>query len=365
MKVLLLAENLQKKLSFSNKAISSRNQLPILSHVLLETKGDTLVLSTTDLEIGIEIAIPCEVQEQGATTVPARLFLELVNSLPQEKISLETKEGVLEVRSKKTKSVLQTSPRDEFPLLYEEKGEKVAVFTKGNLKSVFSKILFAASIENSRPALSGVYFKRQKEFFTVVATDGYRLSLDEVMSQTEEQSFENLLLPARILREAIAIFENEDTILYLSQKNNQVIFEQDGTLLIGRTIEAEFPNYEKVIPTDSASVEQVDRESLLRAVKACAIFAREGANIITLSLRKNALIVSSKSPSLGENTVEVDATLTGEENDIAFNARYLLEALTVLPENDLSFSMTGPLNPGVFRIGGNSHFLHLIMPIRT
>jgi len=364
MKVILLAENLQKKLSFSNKAISSKNQLPILSHVLLETKGEMLVLSSTDLEIGIEITIPCEIIEIGSVAVPARLFLEIANSLPQEKITLETIDGKLEISSKKTRTVLQSSSKEEFPLLYENKGGKVASFSNGSLRKTFGRILFAASVESTRPALSGVLLKRQGEQFVVVATDGYRLSLDMVPAEGKDEPFESILFPARFLREAIAIFENNDVSLFLSKENNQIIFEQNDTLLIGRTIEAEFPNYEKVIPTDTASKVLVDREALLRAVKACAIFAREAANIITFSLKNDAITVSSKSPSLGENTVEVEAKLTGEENEIAFNARYLLEALSIFQENDISFSMTGPLNPGVFRIEGNDQYLHLIMPIR-
>lgn len=364
MKVTILAESLQKKVSFANKAISTRNQLPILSHVLLEAKEDKLLISSTDLEIGIETHLPATIEEEGATTVPARLFLELVNSLPNDKILLETKEGSLEITSKKTKTVLQTTPKDEFPLLYEEKGEKVAVFSKGNMKTTFSRILFAASSESTRPALSGVLFQKSEKKFVVVATDGYRLSLDEVLEQGDK-SFEKLLIPARILREAISIFEDEDTDLFLSDKNNQIVFQQGDTLLVGRTIDAQFPVYEKVIPTDSASVIVFDKEELLKAVKICAIFAREAANIITLSLYREKVVVSAKSPSLGENTVDVEASLTGEENQIAFNARYLLEALSNISDQELSFSMTGPLNPGVFRVQGNDHFLHLIMPIRT
>lgn len=364
MKVTVLSENLQKKLSFANKAISPRNQLQILSHVLLETRGENLIISSTDLEIGIEVSIPAQIEEEGAVAVPARLFLELVAALPQDKILLNSKDGSLEIVSKKTKTVLQTTSKDEFPLLYEEKGQKVAVFSKGDMKTTFGRILFAASSETSRPALSGVLFQKSEKKFIVVATDGYRLSFDEIPEQGKE-SFEKLLIPARILREAIGVFEDDETNLYLSPKSNQIIFEQKDTLLIGRTIDAAFPDYEKVIPTDSASIALIDREELLKAVKICAIFAREAANIITFSLFKDKIVVSAKSPSLGENTVDVEARLTGEENQIAFNARYLLEALSNLQDPEISFSMTGPLNPGVFRIAGNDHFLHLIMPIRT
>ena len=364
-----MAENLQKKLSFANKAISTRNQLPILSHVLLEARDEKLIISSTDLEIGIEISLPAEIEEEGATTVPARLFLELVTSLPQDKIILQTRDGSLDIVSKKTKTVLQTTPKDEFPLLYEEKGEKVAIFSEGDMKNIFSRLLFAASSDSARPALSGVLFQKSPasegvEKFVIVATDGYRLSYDEITKEGK-QSFDKLIIPARILREATAVFENNQIDLYLSSKNNQILFEQDGTILVGRVIDAAFPNYEKVIPTDSASVAVFDREELLKAVKTCAIFAREAANIITLSLYREKIVVSAKSPSLGENTVDVEAKITGEENQIAFNARYLSDALSNIQETELSFSMTGPLNSGVFHIVGNSHFLHLIMPVRT
>ncbi len=364
MRVTLLSENLQKKLTLANRAISSRNQLPILSCVLLEAKEGQLTICGTDLEIGIETTVAAEVEETGAVAVPAKLFLELISSLPQDKISLRTEGTTLEVISKKTKTILQTSPQDEFPQLYEEKGNKVAQLTKGGIKATFGKILFAASNESTRPALSGVLFKKQENTFVVVATDGYRLSLDVLQNQGEGV-FEKLLVPARLLREAVSVFEDKDVILYLSKKNNQLLFEQEGTLLVGRAIDAEFPSYEKIIPTDTASEIRVDREELLKAVKICAIFAREAANIITLSLQKDAVIVKAQSASLGENTVEVGATLQGEENQIAFNARYLLDVLTNIVDNDIAFSMTGPLNPGVFRIQGNPNFLHLIMPIRT
>lgn len=364
MKVTILSESLQKQLSVVNKAISSKTQLQILSHVLLEAKHDLLVISGTDLEIGIEVSSPAQVEEEGATTVPAKLFLELINSLAQDKITLETTDGALVVKSKKTKTILQTTPKDEFPLLFEEKGEKTLEFAKGTMKHLFGRIIFATSTETTRPALSGVLLQEENGKTTIVATDGYRMSLDEIETKDKE-ILSKLIIPSRILREATNLSEEADVKLYISQKTNQILFEGEHTIIVGRMIEAEFPNYKKVIPTDEATVVSIDREELLRAVKTCAIFAREAANIITLSLTKDGTIVAAKTPSLGENTVVVESVLKGEENEIAFNARYLLEALSNVTDNELSFSMTGPLNPGVFRVVGNTHFLHLIMPIRT
>lgn len=365
MKLTILAENLQKKLTLATHAISSRSQLPILSHVLLETKDGNLCISATDLEIGIEVKIPAEIEEQGSITVPAKLFSELVGTLPQDKITLETKEGTLEIKGKRVHSVLQTTPSDEFPNLYEEFGQELVVFQKGELKSVFGKIVFAASVEATRPALAGVLIRSLPEGFVVVATDGYRLSLDHFSVPNSTNTSSSIIVPAKVIKEAMGLREEEPTTLHISSHNNQVAFVQKDAILIGRIIEAEFPNYQKIIPTDAATKVTFDKEEMLKAVKACSIFARETANIIKLSIHKENIIVSAKTPSLGENTVEVESRLDGEENDIAFNARYILDCLSNMPDGEITFEMTGPLNAGVFKVPSNPQFLHLIMPIRT
>ncbi|MGH7245672.1 MAG: DNA polymerase III subunit beta [Candidatus Levyibacteriota bacterium] len=366
MKLSLLSEGLQKKLSFANHAISSRNQLPILSHFLLEAKDGKLKIAATDLEIGIETFVPASIEEEGGVTIPAKLFLELINAISQEKISLQTKDGGLEVVSKKTKSLIQTSPKEEFPTLIEEKGQKELVMQGKEFKKYFSKVVFAASIESTRPALSGVLVKRQGSVVALVATDGYRLSFEKMQGTEDAKEHElSLLIPVKVLREALSLSDEQEIVLYSSKKKNQIVFEQEDISIVGRLIEAEFPQYEKIIPTDFSTKITFDREEMLKAVKTCAIFARETANIVTLSLQKEKITLSAKTASLGENTDEVEAKLTGEENDIAFNVRYLIEFLSNVQEEEVLFEMTGPLNPGVFHVVGNENFLHLIMPIRT
>lgn len=365
MKLTILAENLQKKLSLATHAISSRTQLPILSHVLLKTQGDVLCISATDLEIGIEVKIPAQIEEEGATTVPAKLFLEVVNTLPHDKVTLQTNEGNLEILGKRVRSVLQTNSAEEFPALYEELGEELVSFAQGEIKQLLGKVVFSSSLEATRPALSGVLLRAETEGFVIVATDGYRLSLDHFSPQNGVKTQTSVIIPAKVMREAMGFVENDNVKLYVSQHNNQVIFSQDDAVLVGRLIEAEFPNYQKIIPTDSATRVIFDKEAMHKAVKACSIFARETANIIRFSIQKEKIVVSAKTPSLGENTVEVESSLTGEENDIAFNGKYILDALANIDAPELTFEMTGPLNPGVFKIPTNPHFLHLIMPIRT
>lgn len=366
MKFDLLTPNLAQKLSFLNRAISSKNQLPVLQNILIETQEKTIKLSSTDLEIGIEEICPATIEEPGKTTVPARLFTELISSLSDETITMQLKDSKLEVVTKRTKSVFQTVTSDEFPKLYEVKGEKLATLSGKDIKREFSSVVFSASQDTTRPALSGVLVRKESQGFLLVATDGYRLSLRHYKAESKTGESVSFIIPARVFRELLAIKEeDEDINMYISKEQNQVLFEQGDTILIGRLIEAEFPNYEKIIPSDFSVSVSFDREELLKAVKICSVFARDSANIIKLSLVKNNITVSSGSSAVGENTVEVEAELSGEENEIAFNSRYLLDVLGNVEEKDMVFDMIGPLNPGVFKVKNDESFLHLIMPIRV
>lgn len=370
MKIQIQTNNLSQKLSFITHAVSAKSQLPVLQNILLETMEDKLILKGTDLEIGIETYCPAEILEQGGVTVPIRQFGELINSLPAETIILETKEGALMVVTKKTKSVFQTISKDEFPKLYDEKGELVARLKTEQIRKDVASIAFAASVDTTKPALSGILIKQEESGFLLVATDGYRLSLKRhnaaSLSSASERVDVAMIIPARIFRELTAIKENtEDISMYVAKSNSQVIFELGETIVVGRLIEATYPNYEKIIPLDFSVQVGFDREELLKAVKICSIFARDSANIVKLTIEKDKITVSSSTSSVGENTVSIEAILKGEPNEIAFNAKYLLDILGNIDAERMVFAMTGPLNPGVFKKENDESFLHLIMPIRV
>ncbi|MDO8639883.1 MAG: DNA polymerase III subunit beta [bacterium] len=367
MKLSFLSENIQKKLSFVSHAVSPRSQLSILQNFLIEAKDGEIRISATDLEIGIQITIPAKVENEGVVTIPAKIFTDLINSLPSEKISLELKENTLEVKSGKTRSLFQTSPANDFPKLYETKGEKTAVFKSSLIKENFPSVIFSASSDLGRPALSGVLIKQEKEEFILVATDGFRLSLRRHKNAEKGLKKEKpILIPSRLLRELVAMAGDDEEIEFcISEESNQVLFSKEGVVLIGRLIDAEFPNYQKIIPTEVNTTAVFDKEEMQKAIKICSIFARETANIIKVSLKKEKIIISANTPSIGQNNVEIEVKLTGEENEIAFNSQFLLDLFANTNAESMVFEMTGPLNPGVFKIAEDNSFLHLIMPIRV
>lgn len=381
MRIQVSTDLLQQKIGVLNHVISSKNHLPILLNILLETQKKEVKLSATDLEIGIQIILPATIEEEGGITIPARAFIELITNLPSETITLFSNGETLEVISKKTSSLFQTIPKEEYPELFKEKGEILAEFYSEEFKNDLTSVIFAASLDVMRPALSGVYLKQENKKgydFLLVATDGYRLSLkqhkrekkggEEVQKdfKDEEEKGKTLVIPVKVFKELVGTKgTGEKTKLYVSHQQNQVIFEQEDIVIIGRLLEEAFPNYEKILPSEHSVHVAFEREELQKAVKICSIFARDSANIVRLSVRKESIVVSSNTPSVGKNTVAVDAKVTGEENEIAFNARYLLDFLGTIEANELFFEMTGPLNPGVFKIKDDPSFLHLIMPIRV
>jgi len=370
LEAVILLENLKSGLTLANHAVSLRSQLPILLNFLLVANKEGLFVSTTDLEIGIKIKIPAKVIKEGRVAVGAKTFLDLVSSLNQEKVELVEKEDKLYLTSGKSKTTFAKTPADDFPKLYQEKGEKVATFKRKEFDKNTSRVVFAASTDIGRPALSGVYIEKAsgEEGINLVATDGFRLSLVSgfakgIIAKKEELK---LLVPSRVIKEILGTKEEEENItFYTSSKSNQVVFERGDTEVVGRLIEAEYPAYRKIIPDDFETKAYFDKKDAQDAVRACMVFAREAANIIRVSVGAGKMVFKASSPSVGENEMEIEAKVEGEENEIAFNARYLMDFLSSMEEEDLSFEMMGPLNPGVFRIPKDNNFLHIIMPIRV
>jgi DNA polymerase-3 subunit beta len=366
MKLTFLSDNLQKKISFLNHAISLRGQLPILSNFLLEAKKGKLTISATDLEIGISSSIIVNIETEGRITIPAKNFSDLLTNLGSQKITLSLDKETLTLKGEKITASFQTIPADDFPKLYEEKGEELTSFKKPEIEEYILRVVFAAAQDSSRPALSGILFDEEKNSVTLVSTDGVRLSLQNSVFKTKEELKKPIIVPARIIKELLAIKEDEDSVrVFVSEENNQILFAQGETTLVGRLIGAEYPDYQKIIPQNFDTKVNLSRDELLNAIKICSVFAREAANIIKFTITKEKMIVSANSPAVGEDNVEVEVKTTGEENEIAFNAKYLLDILTAIDKEDLVFEMTGPLNPGVFKIKDDEKFLHLIMPIRV
>jgi DNA polymerase-3 subunit beta len=366
MKIKILRDNLIKVLNRANRIISAKSQLPVLQNVLLTTDSGMLKVSATNMETSITCLVGAKEDESGSACVSARLLTELVTTMSDETVTLEEKDGGLFVSGAKTHAQLPTLPAGEFPPLEAAREKEQIKTEKDILLKAFSGLLFSAATDEGRPVLTGVKIKLADGILTLAATDGYRLSVKK--TAIENKGGIEAVLPAKALSELLKIVSEEKNVTSVSigfAGESQAVFSVGDTRIITRTIDGEYPNYEKIIPKTRTTTALIDKTELEKAVKSASIFARDNANIIKVHLGDGAVTVSANTPQVGQNTVEVDAEITGDEADIAFNSRFLVEFLANFPEDQVVFEMTGSLNPGAFKQPKDDSYLHIIMPVRV
>ncbi|HRN95871.1 MAG TPA: DNA polymerase III subunit beta [Candidatus Levybacteria bacterium] len=364
MKAQILVENIDPFLSSLAKALPNHSPVPILLNILIEATQKGMYFSATDLEMGIKVKVAGKIDQEGAVTVPGRQLIEVLNSLPKGKVTFTYEKESLTIDSAGGKIVLQTIPKEEFPNLFEEKGEKVYSFTKTELKDIFSKIIFSASLDDSRAELTGIYIAQKEDSVDFVATDGYRLSLKKIPGKKILEKETGLIVSAKCIQEALTL-SSETMDLYVYAQGNQVLFEAEDIVLVGRLIQGNFPNYEGVIPEAGSTQAVIDVEEFAKAIKLSAVFARESANIVRVKIADKQLRLYSRSSGVGEGDVQVAVDQTGEENEIAFNVKFLSDLLRVVDEKRITLAINGPLEAALFTLEKDTNFLHVIMPVRV
>lgn len=372
MKVSVLQENFLKGLSLTSRFISPKSQLPVLENVLITTEEGGLKLSATNLESGINYWIGAKIEKKGSVCVPAKTLTEFVNFLPPEKIDLETKENSLVLKCGSYSASFIGLPPSEFPVIPAPEEKSFFSLPSQELEKIISQLVFAVAQDESRPVLTGILFQVKENDLLVVATDGYRLSLKKIENPKGLEKFKeierSLIIPAKTLTEVGKILgeEKEGRIkMSLVSSSSQVVFSSSSAQITSRLIEGDFPDFEKIIPSEGTTKIEVEKEEFLRAVRSAAVFARESANIVRLKIENSKLEISANAPQVGENLVRIDVVQEGDDCSIAFNSRYLLDFLNSTEEEKVLLELTGALNPGVFRQKKDSSYLHLIMPVRV
>ncbi len=323
-------------------------------------------MTASTLETTESVSVGAKIEKEGGLCVPAKVFSELVSSLPQDAVTLEEKEGSLLVSCGGVRASVAGVAAGEFPPVNKQEGKKETTLEKAALVSVLSLVLFAASTDEGRPLLTGVKIVQKEEGAFFAATDGYRLSVYRPGLSFPPGT--DLVIPGRALGEILRVCQEEKEVKEAALSDSgdgQLVARVGDTTIITRKIEGEYPSFEKIIPSKHTTTAVIDVQQLSKAVKSASIFARDSANIVRLHITKNSLTISANAPQVGENTVEVDAKTEGEDGDIAFNSRFLIELLGNFPGEEMVFEMTGALNPGAFRSSKDPAFLHIIMPVRV
>ena len=369
-KLSLMQENLARGLQVVGRAVSSRATLPVLSNVLLRTEDAGLKLTTTNLEIGITCWVPGKIDTDGSLTVPARLFSDIVNSLPPgERVDLES-DGAdsLRIRSGRFRAHIKGIDAEEFPAIPAAGERPTTRVSQKVLRAALGEVAFAAASDESRPILTGVLTRFSGDRMTLAAADNYRIAVKtvSVMDPVEDRS---LVVPARSYTELARILTDSDdpVDLVLAPSRNQVLFHVDGIDLVTRLVDGQFPNYQQVLPAAHTTRAVVDREDLLKATRLSALIASSSANVVKLTVQSEGTgtVAVSANAEIGDNEGEIEAAVEGEGTSIAFNARFLTEVLQNVDADQLALEFNGPLSPGVFRPVGDPDYVHVIMPVRT
>lgn len=368
MKFSIFQHDLLTKLQSVSRSCGLKASLPVLANILLSTEDKKLKLAATNLEIGVVKRVPAEIVEEGEITVPARTFLEVVSSLPNVKLDIETSLEQLKISTKGFSATLNGISATEFPNIPLSSENQVLLDAK-TLQDSLPQITFAAATDEGRPVLTGILTDIKDGGLELVATDGFRLAHKRTTLEGVKDSLK-VLIPKRTFEEVVRLIaedlNGEDTKVEVStsENQNQVIFKVGATQLSSRLIEGQFPSWEKIIPIQFKNKTLVDRVELLKAVKIASVFAKDSANIIKLEVSKTGLKLSSEAKELGGQQTLVDAQTEGEEIVIAFNARFLSDAVSAVSTKELTIEFSGNLSPALVKPVGEEGLEYVIMPIR-
>lgn len=374
MKVTVLQENLARGLGTVSKAVSPRSTLPVLANILIATDEGRLRLSATNLEMGITCWISARIDEEGSTTVPARTFADLVGTLPGDQVllKLDPSTQTLNVRGGTSTNDIKCIDSQEFPPMPVPDFEGAVQINVGDFREMIHQVAFAASSDEARPVLMGVLVQVDKDKLTMAAADGFRLSVRKAVLSTPAPNPVSAIVPAQALKELARVAgEGEEPIyMVLPKGRGQVVFRVKDVEVVSQLIDGTFPDYQQIIPRSYKSRTLVSTSSLLKACKQAEIFAREGSNVARFNIKSaqgelqpSEVEISATSEETGKNETIVEATVDGGGLLIAFNVKFLREALEVIRTPNVALETSAPNAPGVVKPVGDDQFLHVIMPM--
>ena len=374
MKLISVQENLKKGLLIVSHGTGKNINLPILNNILIKAYQNSIELISTNLEIGIIHKLRGKVEEEGEFTVDAKIITEYVNLLPSENVEIEEVEGELKIECNNYKTKIKGESAKEFPLIPSVSADNYYSCGVGDLKKALNGVAFAVSNSENRIELSGVLFNFENNKLILVATDSYRLA-EKIIEINSNNEFNNqkLIVPARTVQELLRILSNynsEDLSfeqkgeVRISVSDNQILFTIESVDLVSRLINGQYPDYKQIIPDKSKTDIVTSKQNLSRAVKAVAIFSKTGVNDVSLEFKNNKIIISASSGQSGESRVDVDAEISGIDNEVAINYRYLVDGLNNISSDQVRLKVVSNNTPCVLTAEAGDDYLYVVMPIR-
>lgn len=377
MKITVLQKNLKQGIFVTSPITGKNTNLPILNNLLLSASNGSIRLLATDLELGVSTVVRGKIEEDGTLTVDAKLLSSYVSLLPNNKLEISSKETELTLESEGYKTKMKGELADDYPLIPELDKEHYYQVNINEFKQAISSVVFAVMFNENRLALSGVLFSIDNETLTMAGTDSYRLAekvikVSSNIVPVEGEGPRRIIIPIKTLQELARIIagdfsDNKDVEnIRIYVTDNQIAFSFDTVEVVSRLIDEQYPDYKQIIPNQFKSSCTVDREELVRAVKASALFSKSGVNDINLDMKTEqcAVVVSATSGQAGENTAVVGAKIEGGDNGVVINYKYLIDGLNSMGTQLVKIELVDGMTPCLLRPVGAEGYLYIVMPIR-
>jgi DNA polymerase-3 subunit beta len=376
MKLSCLQENLKRGVAMVSHAVAGKSPLPVLSHILLATHEGQLQLAATDLEIGIKTRIGAKIEEEGAVTVPAKLFSDVIGSLPNDRVTLEldARTQTVTVTCARFTSNIKGIEADDFPPIptIADRDPTISLAPE-LLRQAIDQVAFAAASDESRPVLTGVLMRMRDDKLVMAAADGFRLATRTLPlpQDTPVTDIREFIVPARALSELARIVGDAegDVAITVTPGGGQVLFHTDTVDLVSRLIDGNFPDFERIIPAEYTTRTLLDTQELIKATRLASFFALQSQGVAKLviepggELGPGKLTISANAAEVGDNVGELDGMVTGEGGQLAMNVKFLNEALNAMKTAQVALETRTAQSPGVFKPVGQDDYLHVIMPM--
>jgi DNA polymerase-3 subunit beta len=364
MKFSIARSEMADALTVVAKALSSRSTLPILSGVLITAGDGKIELQATDLEISVKHSAAALVEKEGSVVVPGKLLTDIVRSLPEAAVSMETEGEAAHVTCAQSSFTVRTLPAADFPKFPEVAVDKQMKLSGSVLAASVKQVARAVSRDETRAIITGVLLVTEGPSLRLVATDSYRLALRERVLETAPGEDIEVVVPGRALDEVSRLAQSSDEVV-IGVSHNQIVFEIGSTVFVTRKIEGNFPNYRQLLPKETVTSVKVPADELTAAVKRVALMAQHNAPIkLSANVEDKTLSLSATTQDLGDASEDLMVEADGENVEIAFNHAFFLDGLASADAEEVSLSIQNSLKPGLITTPADEGFVYLLMPVR-
>jgi len=375
MKLIILHSIIEDGLTITSRISPKTFSLPILNNVLIKAEKNFLNLETTDLEIGIKWRALAKIEEESSLTVPSRLFLNLINLLPEKPVYLESKENNLNIQCGDYKTEIKGQSAQDFPIIPQPIAENPITLDSQALSQALSQVVDIPILSSARPEISGIYFAFEKDLIKMVSTDSFRLGEKKLFYEKVKLPIQpfSFILPQKAAREIINIFGEKEEEIKLHYSTNQVLFEipipetsHPKIQLISRLVEGEYPDYQAIIPKKYQTKIILSKNEFLNQIKMASLFSGKTNEIkFKIEPKEEKVEIYSQNPESGQYQSFLPGKVEGEGLKVSFNWRFLIDGLLNIKTPELIFELNGEEGPGVLRPVRDDTYLYILMPIKA